>query len=216
MSVPTTIATSAVVGLTAGTAGYFKGYLDGVEYNKKYLEAESSWRLVWDKQMVFMRQLIVGKLRNSSVAYTDTYLARLITNIGEMKTLLVVVFPEVEAERFSSNLALYVNTFSEIVGVTSATQDPPTRDQAIQLRTLDNAMAAALEAIDDKLFNVEEARALLYELTVNMLRMSELERTSDTKNSLIAYTELQALSANLAKYFAKAINFTTYPIRKWL
>lgn len=219
MSVSTTLATTAVVGMAAGTAGYagyFKGYLDATEHHQKYLETERFWRLIWDKQIVYMRQLLVGKIRSSGDAYTNVYLDRLLTNIAEMKTELIAVFPEDKVTAFTTQLGLYVQVLNRVLASTSVTLETPSYAQATELRVIDNAMADALNGLDAKLFKVVEARALFYEFTLRILRMAEFERVVTITDSMVAYTDVQAFAANLSNYFANAISIMRFPIRKWI
>jgi hypothetical protein len=219
MSVSATLATTAVVGMAAGTAGYagyFKGYLDATEHHQKYLETERFWRLIWDKQIVYMRQLLVGKLRATGDAYTSVYLTRLLANISEMKTALVTIFPEDKVAAFTTQLSRHVQSINNVLTTTATTLEPPSNVQAAELRAIDNAMADALNGFDSKLFNIIETRALFYEFTLRILRMIELERAIVIKDSMIAYTDVQSFAANLANYFANAISIMRFPIRKWI
>lgn len=220
MSVTSTIATTAVVGIAAGTAGYagyFKGYLDSTEHHQKYLETERSWRLIWDKQIVFLRQLIVGKFRSTGNDYTDAYVTRLLSNVDEMKISLTMVFPSDKVMVFTSQLILYIQSINSILtsNVSNHIQ-PITADQTAQLRTIDTAMASALNSIDCKLFRDVESKILLSEFTLRMLRMCDAEGSGDIAASMVAYGSLQSFAANMANYFAKAISITRFPIRKWI
>jgi hypothetical protein len=218
-STTTKILTTAIVSAAVGTLSYFKGNFDAAEYNNSYLEIEKNWRLLWDKQIVFLRQLLVGRTRDSSSAYNVLYLEKLRINIVEMNNNLVTNLTATTTSQiqiFTDNLQLYVGVHDNIFTTTIASGSSPDPASVLELNNIDTAMATALSNIDNKLFNFDEAYALFSDFTVRILRMGEFERISNIDESMTVYQELQKYSINMADYFARAINVNKYPIRKWI
>jgi hypothetical protein len=216
MSVPVTIGAAAVASLTGGTTGYFKGYLDSNEHHQNFLKTQSYWRLLWDKQITFYRQLVVGFLSGASESYLNSYVVNMQTINGEIQNTLSNYFSDTEVTTFTSFLNQYIIVFQDFLQtVTNNMTKPITESQAAPLKSLNDQMVAALENINCA-FNGAETIALFYDFTLYLLQMTEFERIKDVNESLQIYQNLQTFAGNVSIYFAKAINLSQYPIQKWI
>ena len=222
---PPSLATTAIVGVTSGTLAYAKGYLDGADQHRHWAEIERQWRLLWDKYMMFLRQLVTGNLRTNSVEYTGTILKRLSACAGDMGPLLTMAFPNSkdQVSNYVRSLASYVNEVNTIL----SSSNPISDERCItSLRNASQCVVESVCRIDAKLFNAEEANALfgdnnryLEEMIRCELKSSknndEQERIKAQSESLEIFTKMQNTCGDLATFFATAINMQENPISRW-
>lgn len=210
------LATTAIVSIAAGSVGYAKGSFDVSEQHSKYLAIESSWRLLWDKYVVFSRQLLIGCLRSSGIEYNTAYFNRLLLNVTDIGLLLSTGFSKECVDKFIVELEAYSRALYDMYKQVAATKETASDKIVSALYEQVVKVADSIGRVDCTLFSAEEAKALFNELTLLILQMTEQERVIDYKAGMHVYSQLQLFSADLANYYARAASIKQFPIRRWL
>jgi hypothetical protein len=209
-----TLATTALVTVTGGSIGYAKGYLDGAEYHRCYVETERKWRLLWDKYMVFLRQLVTGRMRSESAEYSASILQRLQGCVGDMLEPLASTFTKEKSSRFIASLSAYARIVDAFLAEVAT--DRVAFEESAKLTVAVEEVVENLCRINIKLFNVEEVRALFRDKTENLIRIIGHESQFEYESSLKRFTTMQETSGEFATLFALAANRHERPITCWI
>jgi hypothetical protein len=209
-----TLATTALVSVTGGGIGYAKGYLDGAEYYRHYIESERKWRLLWDKYMVFLRQLVTGRMRGESAEYNASILQRLQGCVSDMLEPLTATFTKEKSSRFIASFTTYVRIVDSFLA--DVATDRAAFESSATLAVAVEEVVENLCRINVKLFNVEEARALFRDNAENLIRIIGHESQLEYERSLKRFTTMQETTGEFATLFALAANRHERPITCWI